>query len=145
MDILIMPYWAPRGAVRFLELVRMGYYDDVALNRVVPNFLTQFGIASDYGLRSDIREIKISDDYNRQITFNPGYVSYAGSGPDSRTSEIFIVMPGAQLDAFGKHPWETPFGFVEGDVENGVLSKIYSGYGDMVSRLYYFYWIIFAM
>ncbi len=27
--------------------------------------------------------------------------------------------------------WETPFGFVEGDL--GVLKRIYLGYGDMVS------------
>ena len=28
--------------------------------------------------------------------------------------------------------WETPFGFVEGDL--GVLKRIYSGYGDKVNQ-----------
>ena len=42
LDIMIKPYWSPMGATRFLELVRKGYFDGVALNRVVPKFLTQF-------------------------------------------------------------------------------------------------------
>jgi hypothetical protein len=47
-------------------------------------------------------------------------------------------MPGApqaQLERFGENDWETPFGFVEGDLS--VLNKIYSGYGDMVSKLFF--------
>eukprot|EP00804_Cyclotella_cryptica_P015136 CCRYP_000687-RA/>CCRYP_000687-RA protein AED:0.30 eAED:0.30 QI:184/1/1/1/1/1/2/464/280 len=138
LGILVKPYWAPRGAARFLELVRMGYYDGVVFNRVVPKFLTQFGIGTDYETRTRVREYTIWDDFDARIAFEPGFVSYAGSGPDSRTAEIFIVMPGAsqeQLARFGENAWETPFGFVEGDVENGPLSKIYSGYGDMVSLL----------
>jgi len=41
-------------------------------------------------------------------------------------------MPGAsqeQLDYFGENSWETPFAVVQGDLE--ILTKIYSGYGDM--------------
>jgi hypothetical protein len=59
-----------------------------------------------------------------------------GSGHDSRTTEIFIVMPGTpqeQLDYFGENSWETPFGIVVGDAEHRVLTEIYSGYGDMSS------------
>jgi hypothetical protein len=43
-------------------------------------------------------------------------------------------MPDAsrkQLERFLENAWETPFGFMEGDL--GVLKRIYSGYGDMVS------------
>ncbi|KAL3786004.1 hypothetical protein ACHAWO_012202 [Cyclotella atomus] len=93
-DILVQPYWSPRGAIRFLELVRFGVYNGVAFNRVVPNFLTQFGIPKDYEMRKDAREISIWDDFNQRLPFEPGYVSFAGSGFDSRTTELFIVMPG---------------------------------------------------
>ena len=41
LEMLVKPYWSPMGASRFLELVRAGYYDGVALNRVVPGFLMQ--------------------------------------------------------------------------------------------------------
>lgn len=102
----------------------------------MPNFLIQFGIGKDFKYRRDVSETAIWDDYDNEIKFEPGFISYAGSGPDSRTAELFIVMPDtpqAQLESFGQNDWETPFGFVEGDLS--VLSKIYSGYGDMVSKL----------
>ena len=134
LDILVKPYWAPRAASRFMELVRNGYFDGVAFNRVVPRFLTQFGIAKDFSTRTTERELTIWDDFKANIKFEPGTISFAGSGHDSRSTEIFIVMPGVnqeQLDKFGENSWETPFAVVEGDVEKSALTKIYSGYGDM--------------
>jgi cyclophilin family peptidyl-prolyl cis-trans isomerase len=135
-DILVQSYWAPRGAARFLELVRQGYYNGVVFNRVVPKFLIQFGIGKDYEARTGVQDTAIWDDYDNDIPFEAGFVSFAGSGPDSRTGELFIAMPGAstaQLSKFGENDWETAFGFVEGNLT--VLDKIYSGYGDMVSSL----------
>lgn len=134
LDILVKPYWAPRAASRFLELVREKYYDGVAFNRVVPKFLTQFGIAKDYFTRTKERELTIWDDFPKGIPFVPGTMSFAGSGHDSRISEVFIVSPGTsqeQLDKFGENSWETPFAIIDGDVEKSGLMKIYSGYGDM--------------
>lgn len=57
----------------------------------------------------------------------------AGSGRDSRTTEIFIAAFDAsqeQLDYFGENSWETPFGYVP-QAHQDAVSKIYSGYGDM--------------
>lgn len=134
LSIIVKPYWSPRGASRFLELVRLGYYNGVAFNRVVPGFLTQFGIAVDLDVRNHWGMLSIFDDSPANIPFQPGYLSFAGSGPNSRTTEIFIVMPGVdqeQLDYFGENSWETPFALLEGNVEESALTKIYSGYGDM--------------
>lgn len=39
--------WSPLGADRFVELVKDGFFTDVALFRCVKNFLVQFGIAPD--------------------------------------------------------------------------------------------------
>ncbi len=94
----------------------------------------QFGIAKDYFTRTKERELTIWDDFQKNIAFEPGTISFAGSGHDSRTTEIFIVMPGAakeQLNKFGENSWETPFAVIDGDVEKSALKKIYSGYGDM--------------
>ena len=99
----------------------------------MPQFLTQFGIAKDYETRTKQREIKILDDFDEGIKFEPGTVSFAGSGHDSRTTEIFIVMPGAseeQLNRFGENSWETPFAVLDGDVQTSALNKIYAGYRD---------------
>lgn len=130
LDFVVKPYWAPRGASRFLELVRHNYFDGVVLNRVVGNFLTQFGIARDQETKEMWDSMTIPDD-QPFMDFEPGYVSFAGSGPDSRTTEIFMVMPGAsdhQLAYFGENSWETPFAHLQ---DLSVLTKIYSGYGDM--------------
>lgn len=130
----IIPSWSPFGAARFIHLVRIGYFNGCALNRVVKGFLTQFGISSDMTMRNDWRQKTIADDIPIfDLPFRPGYMSYAGSGPSSRSTEVFIAMPDVseqQLKHFGTNPWETPFGYVlRGDLH--VLDKLYS-YGDIV-------------
>lgn len=103
----VHPEWSPRGASRFLELVRTGYYDGVAIHRVVPKFLAQFGIKEE--------RPSIKDDPPQGIKFEEGYASFAGAGRHSRSTEVFVVMPETpqhQLDAFGSNPWETPFAVV---------------------------------
>lgn len=130
---IIKPYWSPRGAARFLELVDLGYYNGCALNRVVKTFLTQFGISAQFHLRTSFRNLAILDDVptGAPIPFQPGYMSYAGSGPNSRTAEVFIVMSDAserQLEFFGTNPWETPFGYV---TTMDTVDKWEASYGDM--------------
>jgi len=128
---VIKPRWSPRGAARFLELVEKGYYNGCALNRVVKAFLTQFGISADYNMRTFFRTKSIQDDTPQKIPFQPGYMSYAGSGPNSRTAEVFIVMSNTsphQLEYFGTNPWETPFGYVE---DLSTVDKWEASYGDM--------------
>ena len=133
LRITVQPTWSPLGAGRFLELVHAKYLDGCALNRVVPKFLTQLGIGADYEQRKSWRNRNIPDDVPQNIPFRPGTMAYAGSGPNSRSTEFFIVMPEtpqSQLDYFGKNPWETPFGFVhEEDVVNTVGA--WKAYGDM--------------
>lgn len=134
LNIRVIPWWSPRGASRFLELVRDNYYDQCALNRVVPHFLTQFGISADVEKRRKWRARSIKDDPKRnEINFMPGMLSYAGSGPDSRYGEVFIVMPDTpqqQLDHFGTNSWETAFGIVQGELDETPISK-WHAYGDM--------------
>jgi cyclophilin family peptidyl-prolyl cis-trans isomerase len=131
---LIKAKWSPHGAARFLELVDIDYFTGCALNRVVPGFLTQFGISADYQIRTAWRMKNIPDDKPLDIDFKRGYMSYAGSGEDSRSTEVFIVMPDTseeQLSHFGENSWETPFGFVDmGDAFVEVVNKWYP-YGDM--------------
>ena len=39
--------WAPKGADRFYNLVKNGFYDDGRFFRVISNFMVQFGINGD--------------------------------------------------------------------------------------------------
>lgn len=136
-DVLVRPSWSPLGAARFLDLVKQKYYDGCALTRVVPRFLTQFGIGSNAQARSEWRHKSIKDDPQPWgVKFQPGMFSFAGAGPDSRTMEIFVVMPGTPKEAlanFGTNPWETPFGIVDTSkqpFEKSVVARWHS-YGDL--------------
>jgi len=134
LSLRIVPWWAPIGATHFLHLVRLGYYDGVAIHRAVKGFLAQFGISPDEYLRTQFRTRSVKDEFANQNApkFKPGMLSFAGSGAESRTTEVFIVMPGtaqSQLDYFGTNVWETPFGIID-KVEKSAVSKWYA-YGDM--------------
>lgn len=39
--VVVVPAWAPIGAERFLELVKLKFFDGMALYRAVKNFLVQ--------------------------------------------------------------------------------------------------------
>jgi cyclophilin family peptidyl-prolyl cis-trans isomerase len=137
LNINVHPQWSPRGAVRFLELVRRGHFTHNAITRVVPKFLAQFGISEDPEVRALISERTIPDDPPANRTgapkFAEGMLSFAGSGADSRGSEMFFVMPGCspeQLEAFGDNSWETPFGRVA-DVDSLRVVGGFKSYGDM--------------
>ena len=137
LNINVHPEWSPRGAVRFLELVRRGHFTGNAITRVVPNFLAQFGISPDAATRKLINERPIPDDPPANRTgaprFAEGMLSFAGSGENSRSSEMFFVMPGCspeQLNTFGQNSWETPFGRVA-DVDSLRVVGSFHSYGDM--------------
>jgi len=123
LTIDVFANWSPIGAANFVKLVEDGFYSDIAMFRSVPGFLTQFGI-SDKPQYADRHGRLIQDDANLHIPVRRGYLSYAGSGPHSRSSQIFIAY--ADLDYLGKEPWETPFGRVTANPANfAVLDAIH--------------------
>jgi len=63
-----------------------------------------------------------------RIPFVEGVISYAGSGPNSRTSQIFIAY--GTVSTLGQSPWETPIGIVTEGMSN-TIQKLYAEYGDM--------------
>jgi peptidyl-prolyl cis-trans isomerase A (cyclophilin A) len=116
--------WAPHGADRFYNLVRVGYFDDVAFFRVIENFMVQFGINGDPAVNQVWREARIPDDPVSQSN-KRGMLTFATAGPDTRTTQLFInFRDNAGLDRQGF----APFGrVVEGLT---VVDSLYSGYGE---------------
>ena len=116
--------WAPGGADRFYNLVRLGYYDNVTFFRVVEDFMVQFGIHGDPEVGAVWRFAQIPDDPVKQSNTR-GMVTFATAGPGTRTTQIFInYKDNSPLDRQGF----APFGrVVEG---MAVVDKLYSGYGD---------------
>jgi cyclophilin family peptidyl-prolyl cis-trans isomerase len=69
----------------------------------------------------------IRDDPNLNKGINRGYLSFAGGGPNTRSTQLFIAFE--DLDFLGKEPWETPFGKVTEGYET--LDALYKEYGDI--------------
>lgn len=119
--------WAPNGADRFYELVQDGYFTDVAFFRVVGGFMAQAGISGDPALNAVWREKRIPDDPVKASNMR-GTVTFATSGPDSRTTQFFInFSDNSRLDGMGF----APFGKVK---DMAPVDALYDGYGEGAPR-----------
>ena len=122
--IAVQRKWAPRGADRFYNLTRSGYYDGVRFFRVISGFMAQFGIHGDPAVSAAWREQIIPDDPVRRTNLR-GMVTYATAGPGTRTTQVFINFGSNDaLDAQGF----APFGQVVEGMD--VVDHLYAGYGD---------------
>jgi peptidyl-prolyl cis-trans isomerase A (cyclophilin A) len=114
--------WAPRGADRFYNLVRSGYFTNAAFFRVVPGFVVQFGLNADPAVNKVWDHATIPDDPVVQSN-KRGNLVFATAGPNTRTTQLFINYDNnARLDGMGFAPFGT---VVEG---MDVVDKIYPGY-----------------
>lgn len=121
--------WAPRGADRFYNLVKNGFYDDVRIFRVVPGFMAQFGMHGVPSVQKAWMAAQIPDDPVKQSN-RRGYVTFAMAGLNSRTTQVFInLVDNPNLD---KYPGTSfaPFGRVVSGMD--VVGKLYGAYGDSV-------------
>ena len=119
--------WAPNGADRFYELVKTGYFTDVAFFRVIGGFMAQVGISGDPALNVEWRAKPIPDDPVKASN-SRGTVTFATSGPDSRTTQFFInFSDNSRLDGMGF----APFGKVK---DMAPVDALYDGYGEGAPR-----------
>ena len=115
--------WAPKGADRFYNLVKHGFFDDCRFFRVVPNFMVQFGINGDAAVQANWVNNRIADDPVKESN-KRGYITFATAGPNSRTTQVFInFADNTGLDRQGF----APFGTVTTGME--VVDKINAQYG----------------
>ncbi|MBI5596712.1 MAG: peptidylprolyl isomerase [Elusimicrobia bacterium] len=121
--------WAPLGADRFYNLVKLGYFNDIAFFRAIDGFMVQFGISGDPALSAKWRSAAIKDDPAAGHTNARGAVTFAMAGPDTRTVQMFINFGNnGQLDSMGF----PPFGKVVSGME--VVDSLYKGYGEGAPR-----------
>jgi peptidyl-prolyl cis-trans isomerase A (cyclophilin A) len=119
--------WAPNGAARFYELVQNGYFTDVAFFRVVGGFMAQAGISGDPAVNAVWREKRIPDDPVKASNMR-GTITFATSGPDSRTTQFFInFSDNSRLDGMGF----APIGKVK---DMAPVDALYDGYGEGAPR-----------
>ena len=121
--------WAPEGADRFYNAVKEKFYDDCRFFRVVPNFMVQFGINGNPEVQKKWRDANIKDDPVTKSNTR-GMVTFATSGPNSRTTQLFInFKDNSSLDNQGF----APFGKVS---EEGmkVVDKINAEYREQPNQ-----------
>lgn len=116
--------WAPHGVDRLYNLVKIGFYNDVAVFRVIKGFMAQFGIHGNPEVSKHWRNANIPADkverQNRRAT-----VSYAMAGkPTTRATQLFINFgDNSRLDKMGF----APLCEVTKGMEN--VDRFYNGYG----------------
>ncbi len=120
--------WAPNGADRFYNLVTHGFFDEVRFFRVIPNFVVQFGINGDPQVSARWRNATMADDPVKGSNKH-GTITFATSGPNSRTTQVFINYgDNTSLDQRGF----APFGRVASGMP--VVERINQQYGDAPSK-----------
>uniref|UniRef100_A0A7S2MP51 Peptidyl-prolyl cis-trans isomerase n=1 Tax=Helicotheca tamesis TaxID=374047 RepID=A0A7S2MP51_9STRA len=117
------PDWAPIGVERFEELATVNFWEGCRIFRVLPNFVSQFGINGDPSVQS--RWMKNLEDDEVKTSNVRGTVTFATAGPGTRTTQIFINTADNEfLDGMGFSPI--------GEVVSGmdIVDRFYSGYGE---------------
>jgi len=118
--------WAPYGVDRFYNLVRAGYFQDVAFYRAIENYIVQFGTHGNPEVTQVWSDARIRDD-QPQLANDRGTLSFAQEAPNSRTTQLFINLAdnSADLDQFGL----APICRVTDGID--VVDSIYTGYGEL--------------
>jgi cyclophilin family peptidyl-prolyl cis-trans isomerase len=103
--IELMEEWAPIGVEHFVQLLESSFYNDVRFFRVVPNFIAQFGISGDPATQRQWQDRPLRDDPILHSN-ERGTITYAMSGPNTRTTQLFINLQHNQhLDGQGFAPF----------------------------------------
>lgn len=125
--------WAPSGSDRFYNLVKLGFFDDVAFFRVVKSptpFIAQFGIHGDPDVSVHWRDATIPSD---PVTASNkrGTLTFAMAGaPTTRTTQLFFnLASNTNLDRAGF----APICEVTGDGMK-IVDALHGGYGEGVDQ-----------
>jgi len=124
--ITVTRAWSPLGADRFYNLVKHHFYDNASFFRVLnnPPFMAQFGVSAYPAVSAAWEKAEIKDDPVTQSNVR-GYVSFATSGPNTRTTQVFINYgDNKRLDSMGF----SPFGVVTDGLN--VVDSFYGDYGE---------------
>jgi len=118
--------WSPRGVDRFHNMVKVGYFNDIAIFRAVPNFMFQFGLHGEPSVNKQWTESRIKDDPVVGVSNLPGTLCFAKTGaPNSRSVQMFVNLgQNVPLDGQGF----TPFGKIVQGMD--VVRAINTEYGE---------------
>ncbi len=83
--------WSPDGVDRLYQLIQSGFYTDIAIFRVIPDYIAQFGIHNDSLINKKWDELILKDE--PVVESNTiGTLSFARGGPNTRGAGLFINL-----------------------------------------------------
>jgi cyclophilin family peptidyl-prolyl cis-trans isomerase len=123
--VLVHRSWAPKGADRFYNLVKYGFFDNCRFFRVVPNFMVQFGLNGDPTIQGPWSNANLQDDPVTQSN-KRGMITFATAGPNTRTTQVFINF---KDNAFLDKQRFAPFGEIVSGME--AVDKINAEYKEL--------------
>lgn len=133
-DIVAKRVWSPQGVDRLYQLIKNEFYTDIAIFRVVPKFVAQFGIHNDSVINRSWRGVRIDDEPVIQKNDSMS-ISFARGGKRSRSTQIFINLKNNnRLDSV---EFNGVKGFpVVAKITSGMenVLKFYDKYGDKLGR-----------
>ncbi|MBB5192832.1 cyclophilin family peptidyl-prolyl cis-trans isomerase [Silvimonas terrae] len=130
LEIAVQPAWSPLGAARFLQLVDDGFFTNVPLFRCVNNFICQFGAMPPHASAKTYANIPDDPKQPALRAFKRGYLSFAGAGPNTRSTQMFITL-GDNIGGLGEQAWETPFAQITPASLQSTVAHLNTSYGDM--------------
>jgi peptidyl-prolyl cis-trans isomerase A (cyclophilin A) len=120
--------WSPLGVNRFYNLVKIGYFNDVAFFRAIEGFVVQFGVSGIPEVNQSWANAFIKDEPPKASN-KRSFVTFAMAGPNSRTTQLFInLVDNVDLDSRGF----APIGKVIEQM--AVVDSLHTGYGEMAPR-----------
>ncbi len=90
-DIEAYRKWSPLAVDRLYQLIKNDFYTDIAIYRVIPEFVVQFGIHNDSAMTKSWKKFTIPDEPVLQKNDSMA-ISFARGGINSRTTQIFINL-----------------------------------------------------
>jgi len=121
--------WSPAGVDRLYQLVKSDFFTDVAIFRVQPEYVVQFGISDDPDVNDFWERHPLPDEPVKKGNLK-GTVAYAREGAKSRTTQLFInYQDNVKLDTvnFNGLRGFPPIGRVVEGMQ--VVESFYSDYG----------------
>jgi cyclophilin family peptidyl-prolyl cis-trans isomerase len=97
LDLWLEPRLAPMAVARLIELAKSGFFNNMAVHRFIAGFIAQLGDRVGDGFSGAGRE-PLRDEL-APVRFGTGDVGMALSGPDTGSSQFFVVLaPHPHLD-----------------------------------------------
>ncbi|MFT5142818.1 MAG: peptidyl-prolyl cis-trans isomerase A (cyclophilin A) [Rhodothermales bacterium] len=133
-EMIIRRAWSPAAVDRLYHLVRVGYFDDAPIFRVVKGYVAQFGIPANPAAYDAWRQMPVVDEPSIASNLR-GSVSFARGGPQTRTTQLFInLADNVALDSLMSNgiPGYPPIGEIVSGM--AAIDSLNGAYGNEPSR-----------